>query len=337
MKTHKATRDPSRVVITPRDLTLFAKLAAAGWLTTRQVRDYFFPGKSANAVSKRLRRLACAGYVALARTGSTDPGLYRLSGKGKLALAEGTDIDPDSVVIPTQLPRKLAHFVAVNDLRLRFEQLGTEAGCELRFFFSERELARFNSPHLGSYPVVALLSSYRVIPDALAGLGVMRDGVRREVTLALEYDAGTEHAAYFARTKVVKYAALFAEHGDELGDFKVLTFARGVRRLVSLMREAVRCGAPHHLFYFASMEKLEETNWTSAGVFLDPHDYLAVSRRGGRAQVAEKELPEGRLPRHALVSLPATSPRSLYPRGETTDAVSRRDTGVYAHEEPPVI
>src|SRR5437867_1919886 len=92
-------------LLTPRDLRIFQKLNAAGWLTSRQIRDYFFCGKSTNAVCKRLRKLSAGGYIACAMTSSTESALYRLSGKGRLALLEQTRCGESDVIIPNQLPR----------------------------------------------------------------------------------------------------------------------------------------------------------------------------------------------------------------------------------------
>ena len=71
------------VELTAREPHLFHKLNAAGWLTTGQIRDYFFPGRSLNAVSKRLRKLVAAKYLSDAQVSSTATKFYRLAGRGK--------------------------------------------------------------------------------------------------------------------------------------------------------------------------------------------------------------------------------------------------------------
>lgn len=129
--------------ITERDLKLFQKLNAAGWLTTRQIRNSFFPGKSTNAVCKRLRKLVAGKYIGMARYNSTACALYRLAGQGKLALIEHFNLDAEEINIPTQVPRKLEHFTKVNDLRFAFEQLRGRFGASLLFFFSEREMCLY--------------------------------------------------------------------------------------------------------------------------------------------------------------------------------------------------
>src|SRR5205085_1253416 len=247
------------VHLTARDLRLFKKLSAAGWLTSTQIRNHFFPQKSTNAVCKRLRKLAEERYIALARTSSTEAGLYRLAGRGKLALIEHAQGDAADIAIPTQLPRTVKHFVAVNNLRFHFEKLTDPNGSRLLFFLSERELCRSYQDFKSLlHPTLALFKMYRIIPDAIARVRIVQGGRMQEMDLAVEYDAGTEHANFFGRTKIRQYGALVARYHEQLGNFKVLTFAERIGRIVSLMRQAVQHQPPRHLFYFALMGKLNQ-------------------------------------------------------------------------------
>jgi hypothetical protein len=305
------------VEITERDLKIFQKLNAAGWLTTAQIRDYFFPGKSANAVSKRLRKLMAARYLSLIRHNSTAPALYRLSGQARLMLIEHTGLSRDEITIPNQVPRKISHFIAINDMRFCFERLTEGAEVELLFFFSERELPRYYQ-HAGRVcdPIVSLLKAYSLMPDAIARIRLTGQRIAREVDLAIEYDAGTEHAAFFGRTKIQQYAKLVAENSERVGDFKVLTFASSIRRIISLMRQAVSHQPPLHLFYFAPMEQLNQKGWESSKIFLDPHDFFISTRQGSHIEVMEKEIQGQSIPRHTLIGLPAASPPRVSPREE---------------------
>ena len=74
------------VEITERDLELLQTLNVAGWLSTRQIRDRFFPGKTTHATCKRLRKLVSGKYIGMARQNSTECALYRLAGQGRLLL-----------------------------------------------------------------------------------------------------------------------------------------------------------------------------------------------------------------------------------------------------------
>jgi hypothetical protein len=249
--------------LTKRDLRILRKLSAAGWLTTEQLRNYFFPAKSTRAVCKRLRKLTLGGYIAAARTSSTEPALYRLASRGKQALIEHTALSEKDISIPKQLPRKIRHFNAINDLRFHFEQLDGTHGVKIRFFFSERELCSYYQNGFGFDAVLVLLSKYGILPDAIAKLSIVSDGITREIPIALEYDAGTEHATFFSRTKVKHYTALFEENSEWLGDFKVFTFARTFKRVVSLMQQTVEHQPPFNLFFFTVMEPLSQSGWRS--------------------------------------------------------------------------
>lgn len=301
--------------LTERDLKILQKLNAAGWLTTRQILNYFFPGKTTRAVCKRLQKLVTGGYIAKARTSSTESALYRLASRGKPALIEYTSLAEGDVTIPKQLPRKIEHFSVINDLRFHFEQLSSGGNVQLRFFFSERELYSYRqNPSTTSDVLVTLLSKYAIVPDAIAKIRITCEGVAQDVTLAIEYDAGTEHAGFFGRTKIKQYAALFEQNGEWLGDFKVLIFAYNVRRIVSLMRQTVRHQPPAHLFYFAGMEKLQQEEWESKEVFLDPYDFFILVRNAGRVEPIEKEGLTGIIPKYALTALAPACSRKGFSR-----------------------
>jgi len=325
------------VTLTVRDLSILQKLNAAGWLTTPQIRNYFFPDKSTNAVCKRLRKLVAGNYLAMARTSSTESGLYRLAGQGKLALLERSESSEEEISIPTQLPRKLKHFMSVNDLRFHFEQRIEGAGVQLLYFFSERELCRYyQNPRSISDSLVALLKHYKIIPDALAKVGVLQEGDTRELSFALEYDAGTEHVTFFGRTKIKQYTALFSSGYGHTDDLKVLTFADSIKRVVSLMRQTVQHEPPRHLFYFALMGKLEQHCWMKAGIFLDPYDFFVPVRRGAKVEIVERDIHKDALPNYALIALPAASPRSPSSREEREAQVTDENTRSN-HEAAPAI
>ncbi|MFL6214540.1 MAG: replication-relaxation family protein [Blastocatellia bacterium] len=312
------TRRTTAVEITERDLELLKALSAAGWLDTRQIRDRFFAGKTTHATCKRLRKLVAGKYVGTARQNSTECALYRLAGQGKLLLLEHTELEPEEIAIPTQVPRKLGHFRAINDLRFAFEELNGERGAKLVFFFSERELALYHHDRAKArVPILRLLQSYRIIPDALARIKIADQEGTRDMDVAIEFDAGTEHASFFGRTKIIQYAALVNQNLDWLADFKVLTFTSSVKRIVSLMRQVVSYRAPQHLFYFAPVDKLDGLGWEDEGLFLEPYDFFIPVRQGNQTGIVEKEVGGGAIPNHALAGLPATCSRSQFPRGNS--------------------
>jgi hypothetical protein len=304
----RRTNNASSVVLTHRDIQLFSKLNAAGWLTTHQIGTRFFPGKSINAVSKRLRKLVSVNYLGIARHNSTECALYRLAGQGKLALIEHLDWETEEIHIPTQIPRKLKHFNTVNDLRFRFEQLQGELGANLNYFFSEREFGLYRQ-HIGKAPnlILQLFKSCGIIPDAFARIRISNNGMELDLDTALEFDGGTEHANFFGRTKVQQYAMLFARSHTWLNNFKVLTFTFSIKRIISLMKQVVYYQAPRQVFYFASIEKLNQEAWEQTRIFLDPYDFFFSTRQGSRIEVIEKDVKDGSIPKHTLMSLPAIS------------------------------
>jgi len=305
------------VEITERDLEMLEALSAAGWLDTRQIRDRFFPGKTTRAVCKRLKKLVSGKYVGQARQNSTECALYRLAGQGKLLLLEHAELEPEEITIPTQVPRKLDHFKAINDLRFAFEQLNGEQGARLVFFFSERELAPYrHDPAKARDIILRLLPSYGLIPDALARIRIAECGDARDLDVAIEYDAGTEHASFFGRTKIVPYAALATENHDWFADFKVLTFAPSIKRLVSLMRQVVSGRAPQRLFYFALIDKLAGERWETDELFLEPYDFFIPAGKGKQGDIVERET-EGAIPQYALLRIPAACSHRVFSRGNT--------------------
>jgi hypothetical protein len=214
------------------------------------------------------------------------------------------------------LPRKLRHFTATNDLRFYFEQLTGDVTT--LFFFSERELGLYYQ-RLGqkSDVILSLLARHRTIPDALARVSRQHAGGADEIDLALEYDAGTEQASFFGRTKVRHYSAVALEAYRYVGDFKVLTFAQSTKRIVSLMQQTVGCQPPRHLFYFATIDNLDQEHWEAAAIFLDPDDFFVAHGDGERPEICEREITAAAIPKHALLDLPAMSPRRVSP-GEDT-------------------
>ena len=319
---NRPTKQTSPLIrFTDRDLKILQKLNAAGWLTSKQIRDYFFPDKSTNAVCKRLRKLIAHRFIGIARLSSTESALYRLAGNGRLTLLDRTAGTDQNITIPSQVPRKIRHFTAINDLRYYFEKNIQNPPATLLFFLSETELGRYcQTRRPREDPFVMWLRDFRIIPDAVARISAMRDGQGRILNLYLEYDEGTEHASFFGRTKVRQYSSLFVRTHQHLGDVKVVTFARSINRLIGLMRQVVLEQAPQHLFYFALLEKLANTGWPEHKVFLDPHDYFVRAQVGNRIEASERQISQ--VPKHALMDLPAASPRRPSRRGESLTEIS---------------
>jgi hypothetical protein len=107
-------------------------MRAARWLTTGQVRRRFFPGATADAARKRLRKLAASGYLVMIRKHRMSEALFTLGPEGKRALERG---GAEEVVLERRLPKQLEHFTGINDVRIAAELAGS-----LAHFFAHWEL-----------------------------------------------------------------------------------------------------------------------------------------------------------------------------------------------------
>src|ERR1700687_3351641 len=61
---------------TERDKSLIVKCTLCRWLTTTQIQRLYFPRATVNAVQKRLRKLADAGYLRMHREGILSEALH---------------------------------------------------------------------------------------------------------------------------------------------------------------------------------------------------------------------------------------------------------------------
>ena len=76
------------VKLTERDRKILAKCALCRWLTTAQLQRLYFPAKSVNAVQKRLRKLADAGYLRSHQEHRTAEILHAVGPKGRPMVEE---------------------------------------------------------------------------------------------------------------------------------------------------------------------------------------------------------------------------------------------------------
>jgi hypothetical protein len=161
------------VKLTERDRKLLAKCALSRWLTTTQLARLYFPTASVNAVQKRLRKLADAGYLRTHREHPTAEIIHALGPKGK-PLVEELGI---AASLPGEVPKQVEHLIGINEVRVAVET----GGAGVRYFFAHWQLA-----DLGW--------TAAVIPDAVFAF----TGEGRE-NLVLEYDRGTEPLGVLVR------------------------------------------------------------------------------------------------------------------------------------------
>jgi Replication-relaxation len=154
------------VRLTERDARMLVKCAVCRWLTTEQLKHLYFPHATLNAVQKRLRKLADAGYLRSYQEHPTAESIHAVGPKGK-ALVEERGVE---AIAMSAAPRQAEHLWGVNELRLAAEQGSVPVG----YFFAFWQLADVGW-------------RYPVIPDAVFAVCAPE----RRVFLA-EYDRGTE-------------------------------------------------------------------------------------------------------------------------------------------------
>jgi hypothetical protein len=157
-------------------MNLLRLLAAARWLTTRQIHRRFFGKKTMDVARKRLRKLTAHGYLLMVREGRMNLALFTLGREGKRVLETATS---GAVALERRPPTQREHFLAVNDVRIAAELAGS-----LSYFFAYWEL-----PGLGW--------RHALIPDAVFSMA--------DRTFALEFDRGVEGVKFFVRTKIATY------------------------------------------------------------------------------------------------------------------------------------
>ncbi len=222
---------PAQTVVTARDRGLFELLGRARWLSTAQIQRRFFPGKSLNAVNKRMRRLVRAQYLRRVRPTLMDQCYFRLTATGADRLR---DDGGRSIGVPKRFPRQVSHFAAINDVRLWLDAQFARGAAS---FWAEWELKDLNRD--------------RIVPDGVALLR-LDSGTRR---LAIEVDLATENSQFLVQ-KMKTYDELALRR--ELPFDAVLVTATGWPRLRSLISACYRAGLPAGALrlWFVELEQL---------------------------------------------------------------------------------
>src|SRR2546427_1789718 len=173
--------------LTVRDRKLLLKLAAARWLSTRQVAALLFSNVTLEMARRRLRLLVEGQYIFSWQHNSMAEALHSLDAKGREFLKEkGWEYAVKLERVP---PKNLEHFLGINDIRVAVERSARSDGLTIGFFYACWELQQRGW-------------AYAVIPDAACHLE--RQG--SSATVLFEYDRGQESPEYVARTKFVPYA-----------------------------------------------------------------------------------------------------------------------------------
>lgn len=205
---------------------MLAKLAAARWLTTKQVARISFPDVSPEMARRRLRLLRHDGYIISHRINQMAEALHTLGPKSKgLLMQNGWTTQ---IRIERRPPKNLAHFIGINDIRAALERRGSLHETKLDFCFASWELQ-------------AQGWKFSIIPDALCQ--IRRGDVPS--TICFEYDRGEEPPEFVARTKFEGYARGLGS----LPISKVIIVVETDKRLKQLQRYAGR-QANRELFLF---------------------------------------------------------------------------------------
>ena len=153
------------VRLTERDRRLLAKCAVCRWLTTDQLKRLCFPEATLNAVQKRLRKLAEAGYLRSYQEHPTAESVHAVGPKDR-CLVEEKGI---AVMAASEVSRQMEHLLGINEVRIAVET----ADVQVAYYFAYWELF-----DLGWRETV--------VPDAIFALQATE---RR--TFIVEYDRGT--------------------------------------------------------------------------------------------------------------------------------------------------
>lgn len=193
--------------LTDRDRRLISKCAICRWLSTSHIQRMYFPEASANAVQKRLRKLADEGYLRSRRENLTAEAVHAVGPKGK-PLVEESGIE---VTASSDAPKQLDHLLGINTIRIALET----TNLPLSYFFAHWQLA-----NLGW--------TFPAIPDAIFAYSV--PDMQR---ILLEFDRGTEPLKV-----IVEKLRLYAAGIPDFAFQSVLLILENERRIEALRRDA---------------------------------------------------------------------------------------------------
>jgi hypothetical protein len=212
-----------------------AKLAAARWLTTRQIAALCFSAVSIEMARRRLRLLREARYIRSLRANQMAEALHTLGPRGRELLTEkGWE---KAISVERRPPRNLEHFVGINHIRVAVERSAQSENVALGFFFACWELQQNGW-------------AYPIIPDAACH--VQRSG--KSITILFEYDRSEESVRYVVRTKFRAYA-----QGLSGFPFSLVVVVADTERRVAELRKHAEQGLKPGLFSFVHMEAIKRS------------------------------------------------------------------------------
>jgi hypothetical protein len=245
--------------LTERDLQILLKVHECLWLSTQQIKRYFFVGATDRAVNKRLKLLVDNKLLFCHRISPVDEFYFKIGTQGRTVLESQTKLNHVDFRIHRKFPAQLHHFSRLNDLRWYVEKSVTKHSGQLQFFLVDRELK-------------GLLKDSLVIPDALASFWTGSDNCNKRHIIAIEYDSGTENPQFFGRDKVSKYHESIPRGLDLFNypNFTILVFADYRKRIVQLIRHSIKFLDPKLRFLFGSFNDLNNCGDLFTDIFIDP-------------------------------------------------------------------
>ena len=101
--------------VTERDRHVVMKLAAARWLTTRQIAALCFCGLTAEMARRRIRLLREARYIRSVRANAMAEAMHALGPRGPELLNQKS---AERTRLERTPPRNLLHAIGINDIRI---------------------------------------------------------------------------------------------------------------------------------------------------------------------------------------------------------------------------
>ena len=283
---------PPRVVIQPRDRSIFASLYTHRYLTARHIQQLHFTGNATRTLYARLRQLWQAGYLERTYTVREDWSsgrhapprqlLYALARKGAQVLAATSESDlTDIPHTPTQNAHGFAtlqHHLVVTDCLTALEAALTDDEPD-----TSPTLAKVTREHvlremLGAYAVHTEVPRPWLIPDSAFSL--MYPDLQAPVTFYIEVVRSLPargRTAFFEKltgyTNALKAGTLTRawEHTQVAA---VLVLAPSPEKAERLRSQAERLPAHQDRFWFASYltenERGQTTTALSPGSILTP-------------------------------------------------------------------
>jgi hypothetical protein len=200
--------------LSARDIEALTFIGEGYEVAQYQLHRAVFDGVSAVMVSRFVRRMREAGYIAVERWNRIGINRLRLTGKGRDVL-EARGVPAESLFVPRQpvATKDLAHTLAINDLRVVLRKLGFDAVL----------------------PAWALQRRFSPPPPAIPDILALRkgDGDGGGAVLACEVDMGGEKWSKIFLPKLRELDMLLREWcGDDRALIAILT--RGSRRAATI-------------------------------------------------------------------------------------------------------